>query len=263
MDIISVFETEGVGSIPAWPAIIGVNILMRTPEQIVCIKSRIIDPYSIENFISADDVKHLIDLYNAQDAEPNKVYKNTGPVTVDIKDFLDDVVIKRILEKLRSEIGNFEITAGLFFWTNYPHIIHNDDTFELPDGVYRAITIPLKLDRIIDSEEFPKLCFFDQFYFHGPAKFFNGDKNIPTYFNKQVYEYSQVHNVVTTELYDSDKLFTHLKAKWLKGLSLHSSLPWVPGNAIIFDSVRLHCASDFRRLNITSKLGISIFTTLK
>jgi hypothetical protein len=56
---------------------------------------------------------------------------------------------------------------------------------------------------------------------------------------------------------------THLKYKWLEGLTLWGTIKWKPGTAIIFDSVRLHCASDFRKLGIKSKLGISIFTRKK
>jgi hypothetical protein len=55
-------------------------------------------------------------------------------------------------------------------------------------------------------------------------------------------------------------MLTHLKPQWLEGLSLHSTLDWVPGNIMIFDSLRLHCASDFRKLGIRSKTAISIFT---
>ena len=110
------------------------------------------------------------------------------------------------------------------------------------------------------ATQFPKLCFFDQFYFHGPAKFFNGDNSIPTYYNKQIYAYSLVDGLIDSLFVDTDNLFTHLKPNWLEGLSLHSTLDWKPTTALIFDSVRLHCASDFRNLGITSKLGISIFT---
>ena len=232
---------------------------MRTPEQILQIKSQIIDPYVINDFISHEDVRYLIDLFESQKVEPNKVYKNTGPITLDINPFLEDTVVKKILAKIKDEIGDYEITAGFFFWTNSPHIIHNDDTFELPDRVYRAVTIPLKLDTL-GMSTLPKLCFFDQFYFHGPAKFFKGDADIPTYYNKCIYDYADVEGLVDTKVSDPEKLFSHLKTKWLEGLSVHSSLPWQPTSALIFDSVRLHCASDFRRLGIISKLGISIFT---
>lgn len=232
---------------------------MRSQEDIARIKSRIIDPYTIENFISFEDVSHLIDLFESQKTKPNTVYKNTGPVTLDIKDYLNDPIISKIIEKLKEEIGQFEITAGFFFTTNYPHIIHNDDTFELPIGVYRGITIPLK---VYGTNRIPDLCFFDQFYFQGPSKFFNGDSDVPTYYNKQVYDYKDVDGISDMPFDESTRVtyFTHLKARWLKGLTLWGTLKWKPTSALIFDSVRLHCASDFRQQGIKSKLGISIFT---
>jgi hypothetical protein len=233
---------------------------MRSQEQISQIKSRIADPYSITDFLSHTDVEYLIDLFELQEIEPNKVYKNTGPITLDIKPYLADPVVSKVIDKLIKEIGPFEITAGFFFTTNYPHIIHNDDTFELPAGVYKAITIPLKT---YGSDRIPKLCFFDQFYFHGPAKFFYGDIDIPTYYNKQIYDYTDVDGVGGSMIVDEStrvSYLTHLKPKWLTGLTLWGTLDWKPTSALIFDSVRLHCASDFRSLGIKSKLGISIFT---
>ena len=235
---------------------------MRSELDIARIKSRITDPYSIEGFISHEDVAHLIELFESQELEPNKVYKNTGPITLDITDYLYDPVIFKIIKKLKEEIGPFEITAGFFFTTNYPHIVHNDDTFELPVGVYKGITIPLKT---YGTDRVPKLCFFDQFYFHGPAKFFHGDKDIPTYYNKQVYDYTDIDGIADTMLIDESTrvtYLTHLKSSWLKGLTLWGTLDWKPTSALIFDSVRLHCASDFRQQGITRKLGISIFTKL-
>ena len=103
---------------------------------------------------------------------------------------------------------------------------------------------------------------FDQYYLDGPAKFFRGDKDIPTYYNKQIYEYSAVENLIDQPFPEDIRLryFTHLRKPWLQGLSLRSVHKWSPGSAIIFDAVRLHSASDFRRLGIESKLGISIFT---
>lgn len=231
---------------------------MRTIEAINNIKQDISDPFSVDGFLDQEQLAHLINLFKQSNASPAKVYKNTGPITLDIKEHLTDPVIENILEKLKDLIGPFEITAAFFFWTNYPHIIHNDDTFELPDTVYKGITIPLELEGV--SDQWPKLCFFDQFYFHGPAKFFNGSSNIPTFYNKQIYSYDQVYNLSADKIIDRDRYFTHLKPQWLKNLSLHSTLDWIPGNILVFDSVRLHCASDFRQLGIKSKLGISIFT---
>lgn len=245
---------------------------MRTQPQIDDIKSRIIEPYAIDNFLSDEEVKYLVTIFEScvdNEADPNqrKVYKNTGPVTLDIRNRIGDPVISKILTKIKSVIGPYEITAGFFFQTNRPHIIHNDDLFQLPKGIYRAITLPLKLNRAVESTQVPKLCFFDQFYFHGPSKFFKGSENsgIPTYYNQQVYNYENVdglldHNTITEETRQA--FFTHLEPQWLEGLSLHSMLPWDIGSALIFDSTRLHAASDFRKIGIESKLAISIFTTL-
>ena len=230
---------------------------MRTPDQILQIKTTVQDPYEIKNILTVEEVNCLIEIFNNHSAD-NKIHKNTGPTTLDLQSYINDPIIIKTLSLIKNNIGPFEITASFFFQTSFPHIIHNDDTFELPDNVYKAITLPLSIEGF--SGEYPKLCFFNQFYFHGPSKFFNGDNSIPTYYNKQVYDYQDVSGLVDTPFADNNNYFTHLKPQWLEGLSLHSALDWIPGNALVFDSTRLHCASDFRTLGIRSKLGISIFT---
>lgn len=235
---------------------------MRTIEQISSIKKNITQPFSVINFLSSTDINYLINLYEQayklQSPYSGLINKNTGPTTLNLNLFKTDAVIQKIISDLEDHIGKFEITAAFFFHTDYPHIIHNDDTFELPENVYKGITLPLRLEGF--SGHYPKLCFFDQFYFHGPAKFFKGSKDIPTYYNKQIYNYDDIDGLTSKDFVDHYKYFTHLKPQWLEGLSLHSTLDWIPNNALIFDSVRLHCASDFRNLGIKSKLAISIFT---
>jgi hypothetical protein len=240
---------------------------MRTQSQINKIKDRVINPYSVNNFLSEHEIQYLIDLFENQDQPHQIIYKNTGPITLNLRNYVEDLIISKILERIKIEIGPYEITAAFFFQTNYPHIIHNDDLFQLPENIYRAITLPLKINRISESKKVPKLCFFDQFYFHGPSKFFKGSEqqNISTYYNQKIYDYSQIDGVLDQNLISKEtykELFTHLEPQWLDGLSLHSVLDWVPGSALIFDSTRLHAASDFRTLGIESKLAISIFTAI-
>lgn len=232
---------------------------MRTQDQIKQIKELISDPFYVENFLSVEEVNSLVNLFEQQQIEPNKVYKNTGPITLNINDFFGNSVIQKIFDCLPAHIGKFELTTGFFFWTNYPHIIHNDDIYELPSNVYKGVTLPLK----IYGPGIPKLFFFDQFYFHGPSKFFKGESDVPTFYNKQIYSYEDVDMIKEGMHIDKNtrlKYFTHVKDKWLEGLSLWGGFDWLPGNAIIFDSTRIHCASDFRTLGIQAKLGISIFT---
>lgn len=231
---------------------------MRTKEQINNISKNFGSPKKVDDCFSSQELNDLIRIFEKSEKQSSLVYKNTGPITLDIKNFLDQKIFQNVIKKIKNEIGNFEITAGFYFWTNFPHIIHNDDTYELPENVYKGITIPLKLYG--NENSYPKLCFFDQHYFHGPAKFFKGDKNIPTFYNKQVYEYSEVTGITSESFRDTENLFTHLKPQWLDGLSLDQTLDWIPGSMLVFDSLRLHCASDFRQQGIDAKLGISIFT---
>ena len=227
---------------------------MRSLDQIEKIKSTISAPYSIEDFISQSDVEYLIKLYKTN----SQTEKKTGVNVLGIEHLLRDSVISNILKKIEKEIGPFDVTAGLFFYATYPHIIHNDDTYQLPENVYKAVSITLDIEG--QHTDFPSLCLFDQFYFHGPAKFFNGDTGGLTEYNTNVYEYSNVDNIVSTNLVNGSEHLTHLKPMWYKGLSLQSTFKQRPGTAVIFDSTQLHCSSDFRKLGITGKLGLSIFT---
>lgn len=241
---------------------------MRSKDKISTIKTTIDEPKQVTDFISQDEINYLVDIFDFSDnlnsPYKGKIKKNTGPVTLELTQFSFDPVVIDILKKIRTEIGPYDIVSAFFFKTDYPHIIHNDDSFELPDKVYKAITLPLKIygDNILGI---PSLCFFDQFYFHGPSKFFKGEEFIPTYYNKQVYSYEDIDNLSDRKMDERlyRKYFTHVKRTWLEGLTFHSAIEWMPGSAIIFDSVRLHCASDFRQLGIKEKLAISIFTKRK
>jgi hypothetical protein len=229
---------------------------MRTSEDKEFLISRFTDTIYVEEFLQPNEISYLIELFNNS---TDKIYKNTGPVTS--KSIMIDSILESIAQRLRPIIGDFKIYSSAFFNVKSPHIIHNDDckTFPL---TYKAITLPLKLEYSKDTTELPNLCIFDQYYLDGPSKFFNGDTSIPTFYNQQVYEYSEVQNKSSTGVSQSDiqKHLTHIKPMWLKELSINSIHTWKPGSAIIFDALKLHCASDFRKLGVTSKLGISIFT---
>lgn len=229
---------------------------MRSTSDRELLVSRFTDVIYVDKFLQPEEISYLIDLF---DKSETKIYKNTGPVTCN--SIKQDPIIKVIAERLKPLIGDFKIYSASFFNVKFPHIIHNDDDKSLP-LTYKAITLPLKLEYARENKELPNLCIFDQYYLEGPGKFFNGDKEIPTYYNRQIYEYSEVQNKSTALISEEikAKYLTHLKPNWLDGLSLNSMHPWLPGSAIIFDALKLHCASDFRRLGIDSKLGISIFT---
>lgn len=228
---------------------------MRTQLEKTTIVNSFSDPISLENFLTLDEVQELIlEFENNQ----HKIYKNTGPITQNID--LTVYPFSKIRDRLQTVLGSVEITAAFFFYTDRPHIIHNDDTYELPQ-VFKGITLPLAYE---GNTPCPYLCFFHQYYLEGPAKFFKDGIDYPEYYNKHVIDYAEVNNLSGSQIPSIvyNKYLTHLKPQWLEGLSFDRAMPWKPGNAIIFDSVRLHCASDFKKQGITSKLGISIFTKI-
>jgi hypothetical protein len=242
----------------------------RSEQQISNIITRGSDPLALEQVVSLDIRSDLIELFYSS---PDQLtHKNTGPITLDLTSEMieQSTALHSVLNLIHDHIGPFDITAALFFSVQYPHIIHNDDTFELPPNVYKAITIPLELygggDDTI-QKRYPQLCIFNQSYFHGPVKCFHGETDDQkSFYNRPIYDYSDVYGVgefdSITEI-QYQQYFTHLKRKWLTGLSIAAILPWVPGNMLIFDSTRLHCASDFRRLRYSGKLGLSIFTKIR
>jgi hypothetical protein len=236
---------------------------IRTQEERDLIASNLRDPFTVENFLTPDEINELIEMY---DNDMSKIHKNTGPVTTELKDqFKTHPLLKSIHNRLQEKVGECGVYTALHFNVKFPHIIHNDDD-KLGPVVYKAMTLPLRIEYEEGvSDVYPSLCMFDQYYLEGPAKFFGGTtKEIPSFYNEPVYEYSQVQNksLVSFDPAIYKKYLTHLQPFWLNGLSLKSAHVWKPGNAIIFDAVRLHCASDFKTQGIKSKLGLSVFTYL-
>ena len=234
---------------------------MRTDEQIEKIKKYESSPIQLLNVISKEKVKSLINFHN----QNNKVEKNTGPVVSYVKEGAG--IIDDILELLRHHYGNFKVRSAHFFDVKNPHIIHNDDDVGYPNS-YKAFTIPLEVRGDTNKA---KLVFFDQYYYDGPSKFINKTDitkspkytdHVTTY-NQLITSYERVFNKSDVEMNpEHRKLLSHLKDDWLEGLTVQRYFPWTVTSIIAFDSLQLHCASNFLDTGSTSKLGLSIFTIL-
>lgn len=231
---------------------------MRKSEDKVKIEATLGSTFTISNFISDQERLALIDYFTKGD----HTYKNTGPITLNVlSEEFKQPLFQNILSRVESYIGKVKVFSSLFFYVERPHIIHNDDSFSYP-LCYKGINIPLDLEYIEEGTGYPSLIFYDQYYLEGPAKFFNGSRDIPTYYNKCVYEYGDVKNISTSPICDDIRSnhLSHLKPNWLQGLSIETITEWRPGNVTVFDTVRLHSSNDFCRQGIKSKLGLSIFT---
>lgn len=231
---------------------------MRTQLQIDKIKESQSPATQQFIFLKEHDIEKLLEHYNNHKDKVDE--KPTGPKCLYIKE--GEGVIDDLLIPLRKKYGNFKVRNAQIFDTEVPHVIHVDDGRELPNS-YKAFTIPLQVTGGASPLD-AKLCFFDQYYYGGPAKFLNGeDYKSPTY-NQAITSYEEVEGINDRGISDiwRKDFLTHLDEKWIKGLSMKSYFPWIPGSYIAFDSLQLHCASDFRKVGVTRKIGLSIFTTL-
>lgn len=229
---------------------------MRTTEQIDFLKKYHSDPIQLTKVVDMEKVDFLLNYYYSQE----KIEKNTGPKVVYVKE--GDDIIDDILFFLREHFGNFKLRSAHFFEVDSPHVLHIDDDFDLPNS-YKAFTIPLWVDNN-DCNKI-KLVMFDQYYYGGPVKFFNKETNInQTYYNVPLFDYKNVENRSSKVIPNSikEKVLSHIKNSWLEELSISNYFPWTIGSIIAFDSLRIHCSSDFRNVGINKKIGLSIFTEI-
>ena len=230
--------------------------MIRTLNQNELIKKNHSASKQYVNALTENDINDLINYYLESD---EIIKKNTGPKVLFLKP--DYPIFQKVKNFVENNLDNYKIRSIHFFDTQYPHMIHNDDDYNHPMA-YKAFVFPLK---IIGQGSDAKFVTFDQYYYNGPAKFLNRE-----HMNKKVF-YNMPVTCYTNVAYKSNKLIeenfkkeylSHLKDEWLEGLSIEQVFDWKVGSAICFDSLRLHCASNFKSKNINSKIGLSVFTVL-
>ena len=231
---------------------------MRTQEQITAIKNTQSDPKQHWDILNYGNIIDLLIHYN--DSSKKVEQKSTGPKVLYVKE--GEGVIDDILDKLRQTYGDFKVRSAHYFDVEKPHIIHNDDDFDYPQ-CYKAFVIPLLVEGATCDKA--KFFVFDQSYYGGPAKFVNGEDvtGKPVHYNTFLTDYNDVEDKAICGLDDFElQYLTHLKPKWLQGLSVKRYFDWRIGSIISFDSLNLHCSSDFNKAGITRKIGLSIFTEI-
>ena len=233
---------------------------MRSKLRIQKLKDRMSPAYAIKSFLTQQELDKLYSLWTS--TQNYAIEKNTGPITVNFKDIKDSDIVKIVIQKIKNEIGeNCECWGGQFFYTDRPYVVHNDDDmYKFPDA-YKAFSMPIKVWPEDKESSLTELVCFEQSYFEGPAKFFNGGPDQEIYYNVAVYDYKDVKDLKTNPIPKpmTDKLLPHLKTEWLNGLSIDNKFPWQLGDAIVFDSLKLHASTDFRKKGIEGKLGLSLF----
>ena len=227
---------------------------MRDSKNIQLLKKTHGAPFAVKGIV---DSGKLLNYYFNN--ESDVIQKNTGPKVLKIEK--DHLLLRPILESMQEKLLSFEVRYAHFFDVTDPHIIHKDDEFEFPHS-YKAFTIPLN---IYGESDNIKLITFDQYYYGGPAKFFYGEKSIENvYYNTPITSYEDVQECSDAGIEQNikDEYLGHLSDSWLQGLTVNKMLDWTIGDILCFDSLSLHCSSNFKSKKIDRKIGLSIFTVL-
>lgn len=172
-----------------------------------------------------------------------------------------DYCKKLLNEKISNILGkNFEINGGNYFETTVPYRVHCDTGRDQLDQNYYNIVIPIKFwTNGTYNQDYNQLIILNQNWYK-EASFFLAGSVAEDEYNKCVFDYKDVENL--TEGYDDRlvDLCDHLNKKNLQNLSIHTTIPWIPGSIIIFKRNSLHCSSNFKKAGVLKKLGLSFFT---
>lgn len=217
----------------------------------------------IKNFISEPEQIHLLNIHKDR-PDSEKVFKNTGPIASKLPHKDDghfQNIMSRVEDVLHAKVKPF---GGNYFTVRHPHILHNDVPHD--HNIIPGKCIVLPLEKVYTKYQFPMLddaqfYIFDQMYFDRPVKCFKNKESARKYEkgNEPIFSYEDVYNLHEDNRLPDTKT-GHMKDEWLEGFSVESACNWVPGDAIIFDCARLHCASNFMDNGIEEKTGLSIFT---
>ena len=226
--------------------------MLRTNTDIEYIQKHHITPTSIECPFDTD-----IYLRYLNENKERVIQKNTGPKVLNLWRETP-LVLKDLLDYLQNIFGKFYVTSTLIFNVDTPHVIHNDD--DLEHDPFLGFCLPL--EKVGDSDDI-KLVLFDQYYYHGGAKFFrNETEERKVFSHKNLSTYDDVSFLSDAGIDDTFKqnYLSHLKDSWLEGLSINTILEWKIGNILCFNCNQLHCSSNFLSKGVKSKVALSIFT---
>ena len=209
-------------------------------------------PHQIKDFLTEEQITDLI--FRHQN-NPQTITKNTGPkVTHNLECETMDIILSKLKEQFNfSGICNTQI-----FDVKKPHILHND-WGEDDKGRGLAFLMPLRHN----GDRNPGFVLYDQYYKKGAVKLYGGGpgpKNV--YYNTPLLSYEDVE-YTTENTFDEvlyNKFLTHINLKWVQGLSVYKIFEWLPTSLIVFHRNNIHSATDFTKLGITEKIGLSVFT---
>lgn len=228
------------------------------PERLALMRAHRGPPVQYDHFLESSEIVNLKRMF----AEGEKDVKPTGPICTRYRHSREmDHLIRRLGEILPESVL---FDTSLFFKTDYPHVLHADAPKDPQRVPSKGILIPLDFEGESEPRPFDMSFFvFHQRWYDFPVKLFRGEREKSSPHNRPLFDYEGLEDLgkgpaISGEL--REKWFSHLAGDWLEGLSIERQFDWKIGSIIVFDSFQIHCANDFRRRGIRSKLGLSLFT---
>jgi hypothetical protein len=228
--------------------------------------------YQIENFLSNEEVKFIIDWYYKE--KPKQGFYLQEKALQFIGDHHEDPAIKEILyPRIKQHFGDFRLYSELHNDTN-PHSAdficeqtrifgpHTDAITHIPGWLtQKDIIIPLWIENDAETHTYA----MNQRCYRRGTHFRKGSTDTGTnvYSNvlRDSYEVPGVTNLNGTEI-DNEFIETHIGDRFLKsyfeGLTVETVEQNVPGNAIIKDSSVIHGPCNYNLVGSARKLNISI-----
>ena len=227
------------------------------------------DTYQIENFLSQEEVKFIVDWYYKN--KSGKGFYLQEKALQFIGDHHEDPAVREILfPKIRDKFGEFKLYSQLHnahsadFICEQTRIFgpHTDAITHIPGWLtQKDIIIPLWIenDAEIYTYSLGQRCYRRGTHFRKGST----DTGTNVYSNvlRDGYEVEGVKYLNGTAI-DHDFIEDHIGDRFIKsyfeGLTLKSVEMNVPGNAIIKDSSVVHGPSNYNLKGATRKLNISI-----
>ena len=188
--------------------------------------------FAIQNFISKEEIKILLDFYSTLPKTLNtgrekNAYTTGFPI--------DTMPLQELRPRLEAIFGKFNVTVSMFLEEFVPWTVHSD-FFKNDANPYYAVLIPLKFD----NKETHTVVFNEL----GNDKDWNTklliDKNYP-YTSREL------------------ELLSHVKSSILSKLSLHGFYKWIPGEMIAWDRDLLHTSDNFLLGGMEQKTALVMF----
>ena len=237
-----------------------------TDEQVKAMQSADGPSQTFQEVLDQDEIKFLqTEIKKVDYPEVGKTSKYSGAS-------YDDPQVKIIKEifdaKLKNIIGDYQLDFYAWQEAIKPWKAHADLRWYKDKIPYKVILFPINVISDQDSwKDTYTIAFKQRNYLEdnankGEAEKGNSDQS--TW--KRPCERPGTHNLVNGYKISKEqhgKYFSHMPYEFMEGLEIDNIYKWSPGSCVTWDQNALHCADNFVKNNIKTKLSIIFFTNQK